>query len=257
MNAGMVEIQNMRHHDRVVVWFSCGSASAVAAKLAIDAYEERVEVVYCDTLSTEHPDNARFFKDVQTWLGVSIKVIRSNNYTDIDDVFTRTKYMAGIAGARCTTELKKIPRLAYQHERDTHVFGYTKEEEKRAADFEKNNPQLVVDWVLIDQQVSKADCQSMLSEAKIPLPVMYSLGFDHNNCIGCPKATSPGYWNRVREHFPEVFDRRAHQSRLIGARLVRIKGVRKFLDELPRDAYAPDDAIDCGPICQAPAEDDA
>lgn len=36
---------------RVLVWFSCGAASAVAAKLAVDKYRnDSVEVLYCDTL---------------------------------------------------------------------------------------------------------------------------------------------------------------------------------------------------------------
>ena len=49
---------------------------------------------------------------------------------------------------------------------------------------------------------------------------------------------------------PRKFDRRARQSREIGARLVKIGGVRRFLDELPEDADAPDDAVECGPACQ-------
>jgi hypothetical protein len=92
----------------------------------------------------------------------------------------------------------------------------------------------------------------MVAEAGIAPPAMYGLGFDHNNCIGCVKATSPGYWNRTREHFPEVFARRCRQSRLIGARLVRIAGERRFLDELPPEEDAPDDDIECGPGCQMP-----
>ena len=50
----------MRH----VVWFSCGAASAIAAKVAVEKYGDSVEVVYCDTLSSEHPDNARFYREV-------------------------------------------------------------------------------------------------------------------------------------------------------------------------------------------------
>lgn len=238
--------------NRMVVWFSCGAASAVAAKLAVQTYGDACEVVYCDTLSTEHPDNKRFFEDVQRWIGKTITVIRSAKYASIDDVFEKTKYMAGIAGARCTTEMKKIPREVWQRESDTHIFGYTSDEEKRAAAFEKNNPALAVEWLLIDRGVTKADCLLLLAEAGIALPLMYSLGFDHNNCIGCVKATSPGYWNRTRQHFPAVFARRAAQSRKIGARLVRIGGVRRYLDELPLDADAPDDDIECGPVCQTP-----
>lgn len=118
--------------SRVLVWFSCGAASAVAAKLAVQKYADRCVVVYCDTLTSEHPDNARFFRDVEAWIGKPIQMIRSTQYDSIDEVFVRTKYMAGIAGARCTTELKKLPRLSFQRDTDTHVFGYTADEAKRA-----------------------------------------------------------------------------------------------------------------------------
>lgn len=238
---------------RKVVWFSCGAASACAAKLAIEAYGSAVDVVYCDTFATEHPDNKRFFADVEKWIGRTITVIRSSKYKTVDEVFEKTRYMAGIAGARCTTELKKLPREAYQRLDDVHIFGYTVGEEKRAESFEENNSALHVEWILIEAGITKYGCLKMLKRAEIPLPVMYELGFDHNNCIACPKATSPGYWNRTRRLFPEVFARRARQSRLLSAKLVRVDGVRRFLDELPPDADAPDDDIECGPVCQTPS----
>jgi hypothetical protein len=239
-----------------LVWFSCGAASAVAAKLAVDTYGTRCEVVYCDTMATEHPDNRRFFDDVQRWIGRPITVLRSDRFKTIDEVFERTRYMAGIKGARCTTELKKLPREAFQRETDTHIFGYTADEQKRATEFEDRNPSLAVEWLLIDRGIDKAACLALLTEAGIRLPEMYSLGFDHNNCLGCPKATSPGYWNRTRQHFPEVFERRSRQSRILGVRLARVKGERVFLDQLPPDETAPDDAIDCGPVCQTPEAHD-
>lgn len=222
--------------------------------MAVETYDD-CEVVYCDTMATEHPDNKRFFEDVQRWIGREIRIIRSAKYATVDDVFERTRYMSGIAGARCTTELKKLPRELFQRETDTHVFGYTADEAKRAAAFEANNLNLHVDWILIERSVIKATCLALLEHVGIALPAMYGLGFDHNNCIGCPKATSAGYWNRTRRLFPEVFARRAAQSRLIGARLVRVKGERVFLDQLPRDADAPDDEIECGPACQTLATD--
>lgn len=241
---------------RRLVWFSCGAASAVAAKLAVDTYGVGCEVVYCDTMATEHPDNARFFADVERWIGRPITVIRSDKYRDINEVFEKTRYMAGINGARCTVELKKLPRVAFQRTDDTHIFGYTSDETKRAEGFEEDNQALIVEWLLIERGVSKADCLRLLQEAGIALPDMYALGFDHNNCIGCVKATSAGYWNRVRRHFPEVFAQRARQSRLLGVKLVRFKTgdetrvVRRYLDMLPPEADAPDDDIDCGPVCQ-------
>lgn len=237
---------------RRIVWFSCGAASAVAAKLAVEKYGQLCQVVYCDTMATEHQDNQRFFTDVERWIGRRIVVIKSNRYGTVDEVFEKRRYMSGIAGAICTTEMKKAPREAFQFQDDVHLFGYTYDEQVRADDFEHNNPPLSLEWILIDQFITKAECLRRLRQAGIGLPAMYGLGFEHNNCIGCVKATSPGYWNRTRRLFPDVFARRARQSRAIGARLARLDGERVFLDELPADADAPDDAIDCGPVCQMP-----
>lgn len=234
---------------RRVVWFSCGAASAVAAKIAAGLYSD-CDVVYCDTMATEHPDNARFFDDVERWIGRPITRIRSERYATVDEVFEKRRYMSGVAGAICTTEMKKVPREAYQRPDDIHIFGYTYEEQDRAAQFEENNPSLFVSWLLIDRFLTKFECLRTLRAAGIALPAMYGLGFAHNNCLGCVKATSPGYWNRTRRLFPDVFERRAQQSRAIGVRLARLNGERVFLDELPANEDGPDDAIDCGPACQ-------
>ena len=238
------------NEGRVLVWFSCGAASACAAKLAVQQYEH-VEVVYCDTLASEHPDNKRFFKDVEEWTGKSIQIISSEKYKDVDDVFEKRRYMSGIAGAPCTTELKKIPRLEFQRPNDLHIFGLTFDEQKRIERFEDNNPDLELDWILREHHVTKEDCYAVLKEASIDLPIMYSLGFKNNNCLGCVKATSPVYWYRIKEHFPDVFRKRAKQSRAIGCRLTRYKGKRVFLDELPdtNSDFTAEQDIECGPIC--------
>src|ERR1017187_1825054 len=127
--------------DRVLAWFSCGDASAVAAKLAVEKYGEDCEVCYCDTFAYEHPDNRRFFADVERWLGKKIKVL-SGKYADIYDVFDRTGWLIGPAGARCTTELKKNVRIAYQRVDDTHVFGFTSEEQGRIDRFRRESPEI-------------------------------------------------------------------------------------------------------------------
>lgn len=243
--------------SRVIAWFSCGAASAVAAKYAIEKYGERVCIVYCDTMKSEHPDNLRFFEDVQRWLKREIIVIKSEKYASVEDVFQARRYMAGIAGAPCTTEMKKVPRFAFQQPDDIHVFGFTADEADRIADFARNNPELHLDWILQERGITKKWCLLELEHAGIALPAMYNLGFANNNCLGCVKATSPEYWRKTRRHFPEVFERRARLSREIGARLVRINDERRFLDELPPDeelalwttikpVY---EDLSCGPQC--------
>ena len=46
---------------RVISWFSCGAASAVATILAAIKYGE-IEAVYCRVVE-EHEDNLRFLND--------------------------------------------------------------------------------------------------------------------------------------------------------------------------------------------------
>ncbi len=234
---------------RRVVWFSCGAASAVAAKVVLASDPEAV-VVYCDTSANEHPDNTRFFRDVEKWIGKEIKVIRSEKYSSVEEVFERRKYMSGPKGAICTTELKKVPRFAFQSPEDTHIFGFTADEGKRVRDFASRNPELNLEWPLVDAKITKDDCYRMIREAGIVLPAMYGLGFKNNNCLGCVKATSPVYWNRVRMIFPKVFKLRAEQSRSLGCKLVRYKGERIFLDQLPADEMkGEEENISCGPEC--------
>ena len=237
---------------RVLVWYSDGAASAVAAKMAVEKYSERCEVVKCDTTADEHPDNLRFRADVERWIGREVTLIRSDDYDGIDDVFERTRYMAGIAGARCTTELKKLVRRRYERPDDIHVFGYTADETARMERFEAHNPELTCEWILRDRQITKDDCYYLLDRAGIALPEMYRLGFEHNNCISCVKATSPAYWARTRLYFPDVFARRAIQSRALGVRLARLNGERVFIDEIPDDfpVDGSDGDIECGPFCE-------
>lgn len=243
--------------SRVVAWFSCGAASAVAAKLAIEKYGERAVIVNCDTLASEHPDNRRFYADIERWIGREIITVRSEKYATVDNVIEARSYLSGIHGAPCTVELKKIPRFGFELPDDLHVFGYTIEEQSRIKNFERVNFELRLEWILRDQGYSKKRCLRVIEDAGIELPEMYRLGFDHNNCLACVKATSPDYWRRTRRFFPEAFARRIEQGRKYGARLVRINGERKFLDELPPDselslwaAIEPvAEDLSCGPQC--------
>lgn len=239
--------------SRTLVWFSCGAASACAAKLALDKFDN-VEVCYCDTLAYEHPDNRRFLADVEAWLGVQVKLLRSAKFTDIYDVFNRERYLKGRHGAPCTRALKRDVRGAYQEPWDSHVFGFTADEQHRIRRFEKENPEIWCEWVLSEAGISKNDCYRMVKQAGIELPEMYKLGFTNNNCIGCVKGGA-GYWNKVRRHFPESFWKMASTERTLGYALLRIRGKPCFLDELPPDAgrYEDEPDIECGPQCVPPS----
>lgn len=227
----------------------------MAARLAVHKYGERAEVLYCDTFAYEHPDNRRFLSDVEQWIQRPIKILRSAKYTDIYDVFHRTRYLVGNKGARCTTELKKVVRYEYQRPDDIHVFGFTVDEAQRVADFKDRNVGMDCDFILYEHGVTKSACYRLLRQAGIDLPTMYKMGYRNNNCIGCVKG-GMGYWNKIRVDFPEVFAKMAATERALKRTILKDrregKKTRLYLDELEpgRGNYAAEADIECGVTCQ-------
>ena len=236
---------------RTVVWFSCGSASAVAARMILKETPNAF-LVYCDT-GSEHPDNVRFRKDVEAWLGVKVWTIRSKKYTDIWDVFKKGRFLNSPAGALCTVELKKVPRFRFQSPDDVQVFGYTVGEEERSKRFKAANFDVDMRTPLIEQGLTKADCHAVIREAGIKVPEMYRLGYVNNNCIGCVKGGA-GYWNKIRRDFPDVFARMAAQEREINATVLKDKdGNKLFLDTLKPGVgrYSSEPPVFCGLLCES------
>lgn len=222
---------------RTLCWFSAGAASAVATKLAIQEARrdgQTVEAVYCAT-NAEHPDNVRFITDCAVWFGQPIVQIKSDKYADTWDVWKRERWLNGPKGAKCTGILKKLRRLVYQRPFDRHVFGYTADEAPRFEKFKANFPELDVRAPLIEAGLTKANVLAMVQGANIRLPTMYLLGFHNNNCIPCVKAQSPSYWALIRKEFPAEFERMALLSRELKVRLCKIKGERRYIDEIPLD----------------------
>lgn len=221
---------------RVIAWVSAGAASAIAAKLALREYGDRVIFAYCET-NAEHPDNERFLGDLTRWLNGPIVRLRSEKYHDTWGVWEDRSYLAGIDGAPCSGELKMRPAEAFRLPDDVEVFGYTADaaDQKRASRLRMNWPKRTIVTPLIDGGLMKAHCLAMLENAGIALPALYGLGFPNNNCIPCVKATSPNYWSLVRKQFPVEFERIAKLSRELDVRLTRIKDERRFVDEIPAD----------------------
>lgn len=243
--------------ETIVVWFSCGAASAVASFKTLELYGDICNVrIVNNPVKEEHPDNQRFLSDIEKWLGVEIERSINEKYPSCSavDVWEKRKFMSGPEGAPCTVELKKMARRQFEerNEIDWHVLGFTANEKKRSDNFIRGERENLLP-ILIDAGITKADCFKILRGHGIKIPEIYDLGYPNANCIGCVKATSPTYWNHVRKVHPEVFQERAEQSRRIGSKLVRYKGERIFLDELPPDAKgAPMKNIDfeCGIFCE-------
>lgn len=284
----------MSEDNRIVCWVSCGVASVCAAMLTQKEYgaTHKIRYVY-NPVKEEHHDNLRYLKEVGEYIGVNIEIANNMAFPDgsAETVWRKRKFMSGPDGAPCTELLKKEARRQWEDLNSFggfHVFGFTVEEKHRHARRAADGMKLIP--ILIDRGMTKQDCFDMMRKTNLAPPEIYSIGsrfgsgYPNANCIGCVKATSPTYWNHVRETFPDIFQQRAQLSREIGCKLVRchpkylsfcslradgfwyddrtneclnnnngkLESPRIYLDELPPDAKGRSMKhmkIDCGISC--------
>lgn len=246
---------------RTLAQFSCGAASAVATKLTIAEFGDRCEILNA-YVEEEHPDNRRFLVDCERWFGRPITILRDEKYdASAIKVFETVGYIKGPRGAACTSRIKRGLLRSYERPGDLLILGYTAEEQDRLDDFIADFPDRPIRAPLIERGLTKQDCKAMVERAGIELPLMYRLGYDNANCIGCVKG-GMGYMRAIRQDFPAQFERlcqaedKVHALHGDSARLFRhrsgpLKEQRFALRELPagkidRSEHVPS----CGLICE-------
>jgi len=247
-----MDTKKAKRMSRVISWFSCGAASAVATILAREKYGDRMEAVYCRVVE-EHPDSMRFLEDFVRVTGIPVKTITDAKYSgSIYEVFGKRRFFKNQFGAPCTTILKKDMRKSYQRPDDIQVLGYTSEEQERIDRFIDANNDVNEDFILMSKGIGKKDCFQRITALGIELPLMYRLGYANNNCVGCVKG-GMGYWNGIRKDFPEAFDRMQKMERQIGFAINKDKDGPVYLDELApgRGNFKRDMPGDCGFTCES------
>ena len=242
--------------SRIVAQFSCGAASAVATKLALAQYGDRVTIVNA-FIKNECNDNRRFLADCERWFDRSITVLRDQKYgADIITVFRTVGYLKGPNGAACTSRIKRGLLRAFEQPGDVLVLGYTADEQDRYDDWLENWPNRPVNVPLIERGLTKSDCKAMVLRAGIELPLQYRRGYRNANCKVCIKGGEK-YMRAVRDDFPEDFEEvcaaedfvvglHGENARLLRHRSGPLKGQRFALRELPA---GPKDRADAPPEC--------
>lgn len=231
---------------RTVCWMSSGVSSFIAGYLV---KEEVTDWFYID-VADQHPDSIRFIRDCEKVIGQEVKILRSDKYKDVADVIRRTGCTNTPFGAPCTGMLKKAVRKKWENEHleddITYIWGMDAKEKKRADSIVQNFPEFHHRFPLIEKMLSKDDCHAILTSLGIKRPLMYDMGYQNNNCVGCVKG-GMAYWNKIRKDFPDVFASRAALEREVGHSC--INGV--FLDELDPEAGRDQPEImgDCSIMC--------
>jgi len=247
---------------RILCQFSCGAASAVATKLAIAQHGDSCVILNAE-IAEEHSDNRRFAADCETWFQRPIVTVRDRKYdASAIKVFETVGFIKGPRGAACTTRIKRGLLRTFEQPGDVLVLGFTAEEQHRLDDWRENWPDRPVIAPLIDRGLTKEDCKAMVLRAGIELPMMYRLGYDNANCIGCVKG-GLGYFRAIREDFPAQFERLAQAEEKVAAlhgenayilrhRSGPLKGQRFPLRELPPgEVHRGEQLPSCGLFCES------
>jgi len=247
----------MRHVCR----FSCGAASAVATKLILAEQPPENVLIINAFILQEHEDNRRFLSDCEKWFGHPIEDASDTKYgASTDTVWLKKRFMVSHLGAPCSSALKREPLGKVAEPGDVVVVGMTADlrERNRFDNLCDRFPEESFRAPLIEQNLTKDDCLAMIQRAGIELPMMYRLGYDNANCIGCPKG-GQAYWQNIRADFPDRFVQIKTIQEEIGpgANFLRFrsgprKGERMSLAELPagRGDMKKEPSFACSFFCQ-------
>lgn len=237
---------------KTISWFSAGVSSAVATKLLIDEIDQ---IIYTH-IEDQHPDTLRFVKECEAWFGKPVEIMQSP-YKNVENALLGASFINSPYGAPCTNILKKRVRIEWEAKNEffcwlDYVWGMDVDEADRCQGLEESMPNQKHIFPLVERGISKEKAHQILKASGIKRPVMYDLGYQNNNCIGCVKG-GMAYHNKIRRDFPEVFKKRAKMERKVGASCIHTdKEGRVFLDELDPERGRNDPPVveDCGIMCE-------
>ncbi|MEU2043718.1 hypothetical protein [Nocardia niwae] len=182
---------------------------AAAVRIAHRHGTDDMVLLFADTLA-EDPDLHRFLDEAVRYLGVPLTRVCDGR--DPFQVFSDVGYIGNSRVAPCSKWLKQIPcrRWLEQHcdPADTVLYvGFDASELRR-------EPGVVNGWApwRVEFPMTEAPAptkQQMLDECRtlhgIEPPLLYELGYSHNNCGGVCVRAGQKQWLRTLALFPERF----------------------------------------------------
>lgn len=217
-----------------VAWISAGVSSFIAAYLCCAEIDK---FLYID-VADQHPDSMRFVRDCEPLLGKPIEVLRSNEYANVEQAILAFGgfYNRRTGFAPCTGWLKKRVRKEWEQQHAdcaiTYYWGMDINETRRAKAIKEGMPEFTHRFPLIENELTKQEAHGICEAIGVKRPLMYNLGYNNNNCVGCVKG-GIGYWNKIRVDFPDVFQSRAELERKVGYTILKeADGTPIYLDEL-------------------------
>ena len=198
----------------VIVAISGGKASAWCADWALKQYPKKEVILYFNDTKWEHPDLYRFLDDLSKYFNHPITFDSDGRCPE--ELFYNNNALANNRMPFCSRILKAERLQKYYKDGDTLVFGIGPDEPHRANRLAgvyqsvavKTGKQSKLVFPLIKENVTKQQIDDFLDMAKIQEPLLYRLGFLHNNCSGGCVRAGKKQWKLLYDKLPEVYAER-------------------------------------------------
>jgi len=198
----------------IIVAISGGKASAWCADWALRQYPKEEVILYFNDTKWEHDDLYRFLNDLSEYFNHPVTF--DSDGRSPRELFFDNRALANNRMPFCSRILKAERLQKFYHDGDTLVFGIGADEPHRAKRLievyktiaEKTGKWPKLSFPLIRERTTKEQIDAFLKEANIKEPLLYRLGFLHNNCSGGCVRAGKKQWKLLYEKLPEVYAER-------------------------------------------------
>ncbi|MFF8786893.1 phosphoadenosine phosphosulfate reductase family protein [Streptomyces sp. NPDC015125] len=194
-----------------VVQFSGGVGSAVTALRVAERLGTRNMTLLIADTRAEDPDLWRFSDDVARLLGLELTVVRDGR--DPWEVFADQRFLGNDRLAPCTFFLKQKPCRDWmaEHAPPEGTIAYVgiepnDRDRRRIPAIARNWQPWQTEFPLADGPDATKD--QLLDEVRalgIRPPLLYELGFQHNNCSGACVRAGQRQWKHLLATLPERY----------------------------------------------------
>lgn len=245
---------------------SGGKASAYCADVALRKYGKANCVLYFNDTKWEHPDLYRFLKDLSAHWGVPIT--EDSDGRTPEEIFYFKRLLGNNRVPLCSRMLKAERLQKFFKDGDNIIFGIGPEETHRAkrlvavyqSVYVKRQTFPTLEFPLIDGNVTGQQVDEWLASIGIAPPILYSLGFQHNNCAGGCVRAGKKHWAHLLKTFPDIYaDRERMENdfrRWIGRDVTILRDetlthLRERLQAQPDTQFDPEESgpVECIGIC--------
>jgi len=194
----------MRH----ILAYSGGIASAYCIKVI-----PHLDIVYFNDTKWEHPDLYRFNRDIEKHF--CMQITEDSDGRDPEQLAFDRHGLPSNRMPFCSVTLKAQRLQRFAKCGDTLYFGILDDELPRAARIRTIYAErgVMTEFPLIQIPNAKQQAFDYFESVGIEKPMLYKMGFDHNNCSGGCVRAGKRSWARLWHLDPETYEKRAAVER--------------------------------------------